>query len=91
MSTPLVRGLLRNRALDKFFTSWIPSLVSIRAPRILRTVYNVIGRIILLFGFITLATSIVTYSGIFVRITANVMDILTNSISNRKDPKSSAD
>ncbi|KUL85552.1 hypothetical protein ZTR_08028 [Talaromyces verruculosus] len=65
MSTPLVRGLFRNRALDKFFASRMPSLVSNRALRVVRIVYNVIDRVILPFGFITLATGIVTYSGIF--------------------------
>jgi hypothetical protein len=66
-------------------------MVSNRALRVLRIVYNVIDRIILPLGFVTLATGIVTYSDIFVRITAKVMDNSTNSISNRKDSKSSAD
>lgn len=71
MATPLARGLLRNRALDKFFTSRVPSAVSNRAVRVLRIVYNVIDRIILPFGFVTVATGIVTYTGIFVRIITN--------------------
>lgn len=71
MATPLARGLLRNRALDKFFTSRVLSPVSNRALRVLRIVYNVIDRIILPFGFLTVATGIVTYTGIFVRIITN--------------------
>lgn len=66
MPTPLARGLLRNRALDKFFASRVPSLVSNRAVRVLRIVYNVVDRIILPFGFVAVATGIVTYSGVFV-------------------------
>lgn len=64
--TPLARGWLRSAALDRFFTSRVPSLVSNRALRVLRVVYNVIDRIILPFGFIALASGGVTYGGIFV-------------------------
>ncbi|KAH8701691.1 integral membrane protein [Talaromyces proteolyticus] len=63
--TPLARGWLRSVTLDRFFTSRIPSLVSNRALRVLRIVYNVIDRIILPFGFIALTTGGVTYGGIF--------------------------
>jgi Domain of unknown function (DUF2427) len=71
VSTPLARGWLRSAALDKFFTSRVPSLVSNRALRVLRVVYNVIDRIILIFGFIAVATGGVTYGGIFVCISTN--------------------
>jgi hypothetical protein len=70
MPTPLVRGRFRNTALDKFFASRTSSLVSNRVLRVLRIVYDVIDRIILPFGFIATATGGVTYSGIFVRISA---------------------
>ncbi|QKX63374.1 uncharacterized protein TRUGW13939_10544 [Talaromyces rugulosus] len=63
--TPLARGWLRSAALDRFFTSRVPSLVSNRALRVLRVVYNVIDRIILPFGFIAVASGGVTYGGIF--------------------------
>lgn len=62
-------GLLQNKISVKFF-SCIPGLVSSRVLRILKIVYNVIDRIILPFGFATLATGVVTYSGIFVCILA---------------------
>lgn len=63
-------GLLQNNIFVKFFSSRIPGLVSSRVLRVLQIVYNVIDRIILPFGFATLATGVVTYSGIFVCILA---------------------
>jgi hypothetical protein len=73
--TPLARGWLRSAALDRFFTSSVPNLVSNRALRVLRVVYNVIDRIILPFGFIAVASGGVTYGGIFVCIRANLLRI----------------
>ncbi|OJJ08843.1 hypothetical protein ASPVEDRAFT_145055 [Aspergillus versicolor CBS 583.65] len=43
----------------------VPGMVSNRALRLVNTVYNVIDRIILPFGFIAISTGAVTYGGIF--------------------------
>lgn len=64
--TPLARGFLQSKTLDRFFAKRIPGLVSSSVLRILRIVYNVIDWIILPFGFIALATGGVTYGGVFV-------------------------
>jgi hypothetical protein len=71
MPNTLTRGSLRNTAIDKFLTSRVPSLMSNRTVRVIRNVYNVIDHIILPFGFVAIATGIVTYSGIFVCIIAH--------------------
>ncbi|OKL60852.1 hypothetical protein UA08_03204 [Talaromyces atroroseus] len=63
--TPLARSWLRSAALDNFFTSRVPSVVSNRALQVLHVVYNVIDRVILPFGFVAVATGGVTYGGIF--------------------------
>lgn len=64
--TPLARGFLRSKTLDRFFAKRIPGMVSSSVLRTLRIVYNVIDWIILPFGFIALTTGGVTYGGVFV-------------------------
>jgi hypothetical protein len=60
------RGILQNKALDRFFMKKLPTLLSSRTLRGLEIVYEVINRVILILGFMALTTGIVTYSGIFV-------------------------
>ncbi|KAI9827650.1 MAG: hypothetical protein M1819_006939 [Sarea resinae] len=59
------RGFLRNTAIDSFLSRKVPGLLSTRLWRILGFVYDVIDRIIIPFGFITLTAGIVTFAGIF--------------------------
>ncbi|KAA8649770.1 hypothetical protein EYZ11_001688 [Aspergillus tanneri] len=61
---PSVRSWLRCAFVDRFLASRVPRLVSSRVLRILTFIYLVIDRIILQFGFIAIATGVVTYGGI---------------------------
>lgn len=58
--------LLSDNALDRFFSKKLPSLITSRILRVLVLIYEIINRLILILGFIALATGIVTYGGIFV-------------------------
>lgn len=58
--------LLADNSLDKFFLKKLPSLISSRTWRVLVLIYEIVNRLILILGFIALATGIVTYGGIFV-------------------------
>jgi hypothetical protein len=57
--------LLSDNTLDKFLKK-LPSLISSRILRVLVLIYETVNRLILILGFIALATGIVTYGGIFV-------------------------
>ncbi|KAJ5769843.1 uncharacterized protein N7511_001894 [Penicillium nucicola] len=50
--------------VGRFLTEHVPDMMSSRALRGLNVVYNIIDRIILPFGFATLATGAIAYSGI---------------------------
>ncbi|KAI2820867.1 hypothetical protein CBS63078_5003 [Aspergillus niger] len=58
------RGWFRIPFADRFLASRVPRLVSTRALRIISTIYAVIDRIILPFGFVAIATGGVTYGGL---------------------------
>ncbi|CBF75551.1 hypothetical protein AN3714.2 [Aspergillus nidulans FGSC A4] len=58
------RGFMHTGVLDRFLANRVPSLVSVRALRILNFVYNVIDRLILPLGSIALVSGGVTYGGI---------------------------
>ncbi|KAJ5630936.1 uncharacterized protein N7484_011036 [Penicillium longicatenatum] len=58
------RGWFHRSMAGRFLSSRLPGMVSNRALRICNTVYNVIDRIILPFGFIAIATGAVAYGGI---------------------------
>lgn len=60
------RGILQSNSLDKFFVKRLPLLISSRTLCVLKTVYKVVNRVLLILGFIALTTGIVTYGGIFV-------------------------
>lgn len=61
---PARRGWLHSTFVDRFLASRVPRLVSSRVLRVLSAVYMVIDRVILPFGFVTIATGAVTYGGI---------------------------
>lgn len=58
------RGCFHIGFVDRFLANRVPGMVSNRVLHIFNTVYNVIDRIILPFGFIAIATGAVTYGGI---------------------------
>ncbi|PVH76018.1 integral membrane protein [Cadophora sp. DSE1049] len=58
-------GLMHGTAVDKYLTNKIPALISSRFLRILDFFYNAIDRLVLILGFITIASGIVTYGGFF--------------------------
>ncbi|KAL5355182.1 hypothetical protein BJX96DRAFT_3256 [Aspergillus floccosus] len=58
------RGWLHSTFVDRFLASRVPRMVSSRVLRVLHIIYIVIDRIILPFGFISIATGAVTYGGI---------------------------
>ncbi|KAJ5317165.1 hypothetical protein N7508_001673 [Penicillium antarcticum] len=60
-----LRGWFYKSIVDRFLLKCVRGRVSNRALRILNSVYNVIDRIILPFGFIATTTGAVTYGGIF--------------------------
>lgn len=60
------RGWFRIPFADRFLASRVPRMVSTRALRIISTIYAVIDRIILPFGFVAIATGGVTYGGLMV-------------------------
>ncbi|PYH91526.1 integral membrane protein [Aspergillus ellipticus CBS 707.79] len=58
------RGCFRVSFADRFLASRVPRMVSSRVLRVISTIYNVIDRIILPFGFIAIATGGITYGGL---------------------------
>lgn len=58
------RPWLPSAFMDRFLSKRVPGMVSSRVLRIFNSIYNVIDRIILPFGFIAIATGAVTYGGI---------------------------
>ncbi|KAJ5570621.1 uncharacterized protein N7459_010051 [Penicillium hispanicum] len=63
-TAPGSRGWFHRSFVDRFLSNRVPGMVSNRVLRIFNGVYNVVDRIILLFGFIAIATGAVTYGGI---------------------------
>lgn len=59
-------GLLRNNAVDRFLVRRLTSTSSQRIIRIVDISHSIIERSILLLGFVTLVTGVVTYGGFFV-------------------------
>ncbi|RDL32444.1 Integral membrane protein [Venustampulla echinocandica] len=58
-------GLIPSSRIDRFFSRKIPGLLSARALRVMQLAYGFIDRVILIMGFIGIATGIVTYGGLF--------------------------
>lgn len=58
------RRWIKSTFVDRFLSNFVPGIVSNRVLRVFYTIYKVIDRIILPFGFIALATGAVTYGGI---------------------------
>ena len=63
------QGLTETRSLDRFLFKNLPALLPFRTLVILEFVHGSFNRVILILGFMGLTTGIVTYAGIFVRIT----------------------
>ena len=59
-------GLMHGSKVDRFLSKKIPGLVSSRVLVVFQFFYNVVDRVILIFGFVALTTGIVTYGGFFV-------------------------
>lgn len=58
--------LIPGGRMGRFFASRISNLLSTRALRIIQFVYGCIDRVILILGFVGIATGIATYGGLFV-------------------------
>lgn len=56
----------RFSVVDKYLSAKVPTLLSAKCLRIVKLVYNVVDRLILLLGFIAMVTGFITYCGIFV-------------------------
>lgn len=52
--------------MDRFMSKKIPGVFSKRALRILEIIYDIVDRIIIIFGFVAFTTGLIAYSGIFV-------------------------
>jgi hypothetical protein len=52
--------------VDKYLSARVPNLVSAKVFRAIKFAYDVLNRLILLLGFITMVTGFVTYCGLFV-------------------------
>ena len=48
----------------------MPHLVPVKVLRIIKFVYNVLDRLILLLGFIAIVTGFITYCGLFVSVSS---------------------
>lgn len=59
--------LMRGSKVDQYLSKKLPGLLSSRALRVFQILYDVVDRLILIFGFAGLATGFVTYGGLFVR------------------------
>ena len=57
---------LRINVIDKYLSARVPNLLSAKIMRIIKIVYEIVDRTILILGFIALTTGGVTYAGIFV-------------------------
>lgn len=58
-------GLMHGTAMDRYLTKKIPALISSRSLRMLEFFYNAIDRLVLILGFVDIASGIVTYGGFF--------------------------
>ncbi|KAJ5621702.1 hypothetical protein N7528_006485 [Penicillium herquei] len=58
------RGWFHNNIVSKFLSNRVPGMVSSRVLRVFNSIYNVIDRIILPFGFVAIVTGAVAYGGI---------------------------
>ncbi|KAL2072340.1 hypothetical protein VTL71DRAFT_11683 [Oculimacula yallundae] len=59
-------GLMHGTAIDNYLAKKIPALVSSRLLPILGIFYNAVDRVVLILGFIAIASGIVTYGGFFI-------------------------
>jgi Domain of unknown function (DUF2427) len=58
--------LMRGSRVDKYLSKRIPGLLSSKVLRTFQFSYDVVDRLILILGFVALATGIITYGGLFV-------------------------
>ena len=59
-------GLMHGTAVDTYLTNKIPALIPSRLIKVLEFPYDTIDRLVLILGFIAIASGIVTYGGFFV-------------------------
>jgi hypothetical protein len=59
--------------VEKYLPSKMPKLVPAKAVRIIKFLYNVVDRLILLLGFIAIVTGFITYGGLFVSDTPELL------------------
>lgn len=75
-------GLMSGSKIDRFLSRKVPGMLSSRVLRVFQFFYNLIDRVILLLGFIGIATGFITYGGFFVsphltsNLSCNSTDIL---------------
>ena len=60
------QGLLNGGRLDGFLSKKLPGLLPSQVLRVFQLFYDVVDRLILILGFVALATGLVTYGGLFV-------------------------
>ena len=60
------QGLMHGSRIDEYLSKRIPGLLSSKVLRIFQFFYDVVDRLILILGFVALATGIITYGGLFV-------------------------
>lgn len=68
----------RKTALDRFLSRKIPAMVSEQAMSLMNMVYGIVDRLILILGFVAMATGIVTFGGIFVSCHLHVAESAAN-------------
>lgn len=57
-------GWIHHTGVGRFLSKTVPGLIPSRVLRVLNVVYNIVDRVILPFGFATIASGAVTYGGI---------------------------
>lgn len=82
-------GWLRDSKLDRFLSRKVPRLLTSKVLRVVQFAYNVVDRIIFLFGFVGMTTGFITYGGFFV--SYNFSSVKTTLTRLRWDPRFSVD
>ena len=59
-------GLMHGSKVDAYLSKKLPRLLSSRALRVFQFFYDIVDRLILILGFVVIATGSITYGGLFV-------------------------
>jgi hypothetical protein len=70
------KGLMHGSKVDQYLSKKLPGLLSSRVLRLFQFLYDVVDRLILIFGFAVFATGFVTYGGLFVSHGLEILCIL---------------